>query len=575
MSGTGLRNGYWGSRAKVPGTGLRNGYWGSRVSLFSCLPPRSTVLRRGPHILFVLALRYLFLTPVPRLCAVLALQYLLLTPVPAQAQDHPGKATYDKWCGECHGAEGRGDGAAAATMLPRPRDFTQARYQIRTTASGALPTDADLHRILEYGMPGTAMPAWTKLSQAEREQVISYIKTFSRFFQTEPAPAAIEIGSAPGASEDRIAAGKRLYERMECWKCHGREGRGDGPSAPTQEDENKQPIRPANLTQNWHFNGGGRVEDIYTRMRTGIDGTPMPSFSDLIDAGLLTADSLWNIALYVRSLSPQRTPEPAEVIRATLTTGDLPQSPDDATWERIEPAYVPLVGQIVAKPRWFAPTVTAVWVQAVHNGRELAIRLSWDDPSRSPDPAWEEWRTRVTSVMEPKDAAPAEGPLPDAFTLQFPTRVAEGRDLPYFLNGDSRTPVYLWEWRSDSGVREAIARGMNVREPLPADGAPVRAQAKFTDGRWQVVLHRTLAAQDTTRRITLPTGTAVPIAFYAWDGSNGESGGRGSISSWYFLHLNEPATASVFITPVVAAAITALLGIVIVMRAQKQYRTKE
>ena len=49
---------------------------------------------------------------------------------------HPGKAIYDKWCSECHGLQGKGDGSAAATMLPRPRDFTQARYQIRSTPSG-------------------------------------------------------------------------------------------------------------------------------------------------------------------------------------------------------------------------------------------------------------------------------------------------------------------------------------------------------------------------------------------------------------------------------------------------------
>ena len=62
--------------------------------------------------------------------------------VPAHAQQ--GKATYDKWCSGCHGDTGAGDGVAANTMLPRPRDFTKAVYKIRTTASGEIPTDADL-----------------------------------------------------------------------------------------------------------------------------------------------------------------------------------------------------------------------------------------------------------------------------------------------------------------------------------------------------------------------------------------------------------------------------------------------
>ena len=45
-------------------------------------------------------------------------------------------------------------------MLPRPRDFTKGVYQIRTTASGELPTDADIRRVIDDGMPGTAMPEW-------------------------------------------------------------------------------------------------------------------------------------------------------------------------------------------------------------------------------------------------------------------------------------------------------------------------------------------------------------------------------------------------------------------------------
>src|SRR5690606_21076675 len=101
---------------------------------------------------------------------------LALAPAPArgqgegEGQGHPGKPIYDKWCAGCHGEDGRGTGEAAAYMLPRPRDFTRALYQIRTTASGELPTDADILRVIDEGMPGTAMPGWrTLLSRSERE----------------------------------------------------------------------------------------------------------------------------------------------------------------------------------------------------------------------------------------------------------------------------------------------------------------------------------------------------------------------------------------------------------------------
>src|ERR1043166_6459885 len=93
--------------------------------------------------------------------------------LPLTAQDTvKGKAVYVKWCAGCHGDGGAGDGAAATYMLPRPRNFTGGLYKIRTTASGQLPTDADLARAIDEGLPGSAMPGWKgRLSQAERRDV--------------------------------------------------------------------------------------------------------------------------------------------------------------------------------------------------------------------------------------------------------------------------------------------------------------------------------------------------------------------------------------------------------------------
>src|SRR5687767_14550984 len=103
-----------------------------------------------------------------------ALSLLTATHLGGQSA-HAGKATYDKWCAGCHGATGAGDGPAAAYMLPRPRDFTKGVYQIRTTASGELPTDGDIKRIIDDGMPGTAMPGWREMiSASERDALVAY-----------------------------------------------------------------------------------------------------------------------------------------------------------------------------------------------------------------------------------------------------------------------------------------------------------------------------------------------------------------------------------------------------------------
>src|SRR5438093_10254537 len=293
-----------------------------------------------------------------------------LPPSPLPVQDTvKGKVVYEKWCAGCHGETGAGDGPAAAYMLPRPRNFTGALYKIRTTASGQLPTDADMMRAIDQGLPGSAMPAWKgRLSDADRRAVLAYLKTFSSFFaDTSQHVVELKFGSAPGGGSgaEALKVGRQFYDSIGCRKCHGDQGRGDGPSAPTLKDDAGFPIFAADLHQSWRFRGGASVEDVYRRLRTGLDGTPMPSFADLIDQKFLTDEQLWRLAQYVRSLSPARTPEVRDVIHAPRVGGGggrgaggtLPTAPDDSAWARVDRYWFPLVGQVIRKSGWFVPAI--------------------------------------------------------------------------------------------------------------------------------------------------------------------------------------------------------------------------
>ena len=181
---------------------------------------------------------------------------------------------------------------------------------------------------------------------------------------------------------------------------HGPTGRGDGTSASTLEDNTGFPIWAADLTQNWLMNGGSSVEDIYRGFRTGLDGTPMATFSDVIDAGIVTEDQMWNLAHYVRSLSPEDDPEVREVILADLVEDGLPTTPDDPRWGEADRFYVPMVGQVLQAPRWFNPRVDALWVQAMHDGEELVVLVSWTDPTNSPDPEWADFAQSVSPDLQ-------------------------------------------------------------------------------------------------------------------------------------------------------------------------------
>ena len=209
-----------------------------------------------------------------------------------------GKTVYDGHCVECHGAEGHGDGPASPMLTPKPRDFTAARFKIRSTESGHLPTDDDLARSIGSGIPGSAMPAWGPiLSDADIRDVVSYIKTLSPRFANEQ-PVVVVPGDPIPASPESIDRGGRVYEKLQCRACHGTDGGGAGTINRALTDDWNQPIRAANLTQPWTFHGGATARDIYLRFRTGMSGTPMPSF-----LGAATDAEMWDLANYVKSLA--------------------------------------------------------------------------------------------------------------------------------------------------------------------------------------------------------------------------------------------------------------------------------
>jgi DMSO reductase family type II enzyme heme b subunit len=506
---------------------------------------------------------------------ILVLACLPVQPVIAQAA-HPGKAVYDRWCAACHGYDGQGDGVAAAYMLPRPRDFTSGLYQIKSTPSGALPSDDDILSVIDEGMPGTAMPGWRgTLTSAQRRALVEYLKTFSHFFETEPTPQPLRPGRQPRVSEAGLAEGREVYDLLECWQCHGNSGRGDGRSAFEQVDDDGFPVRPANLHKSWHFTGGSRTEDIFLRLMTGLEGTPMPSQAEAVEAGVITEEQLWRLAQYVRSLSPERPPRTRDVVRAELVDRPLPITPDDAAWDEAEEFYFPLVAQIIVKPRWFAPSVSGVWVRALHNGSELALLVRWHDPSRSPDPLWLEWQERVLATMEPTEGGPTEPrTLPDALAIQFPRSIPTGMERPYFLMGSAREPVYLWWWRSEpEGAVEASGTGIGWIEPLPAAQQALQSASSWSDGEWRLVLRRPVEAEAGDGRLMFEPARAIPIAFYVWDGDNGETETRAAISTWFYLYLDEPASNSIYVLPIAATLLTFGLGLVIVVRAQRRPRT--
>jgi cbb3-type cytochrome c oxidase subunit III len=227
--------------------------------------------------------------------ALVAAAVFELTLVRVDAQPR-GKAVYDAHCVECHGETGRGDGPSAGYLMPRPRDLTTGRFKIRTTDTGSVASDEDLIGTVRHGLYGTSMPGWERiLSDVEIADVVQYVKSLSTAFGAPPKPVA--IGDGIPSSPTSIARGQQVYEKLQCGKCHGSDGRGTGAVTTTFEDDWRQPLRAADLTEPWTFHGGATSRDIYTRFRTGMTGTPMPSFADTA-----SDNEIWDLANFVVSL---------------------------------------------------------------------------------------------------------------------------------------------------------------------------------------------------------------------------------------------------------------------------------
>jgi mono/diheme cytochrome c family protein len=239
-------------------------------------------------------LEFLFGTPdepcVPRLAnmdvgPVLQLDTLRSAAGPVSSdQDGNQFGLYRKHCAHCHGLSGDGAGPSAVFLEPYPRDFRRGIFKYKSTPGPlAPPTHEDLARAIRNGSPGSAMPAFNLLTDAELESLVQYVKYLSirgeveralifdsidllddeydrlvdpalrdkdpDEFAEQMAPITAQVRGvvqrwldAPGQvtpvppppenwnSADAIRRGQELFggKVANCAKCHGSTGRGDG-----------------------------------------------------------------------------------------------------------------------------------------------------------------------------------------------------------------------------------------------------------------------------------------------------------------------------------------------------------
>jgi DMSO reductase family type II enzyme heme b subunit len=230
----------------------------------------------------------------------------------------------------------------------------------------------------------------------------------------------------------------------------------------------------------------------------------------------------------------------------------MPAAPTDPLWERIPAVNLPLVGQVIVDPRNVSPAIDMVSVKSIYNDKAIAFLVAWNDPTRG------------------KPETGTAGP-PDALAIQFPAGAPDGSERPYFLMGDSSHPTYLIRWRSDATrVEELTAAGLGQVQGLPvADAVGATGAAVYHEGQYRLLITRSLSPKPNGAP-GFSRGRFTPIAFFAWDGGNGESGNTMSVSAWYYLILEEPVSAKRLVYPPLFALLAVAFELLIVRGAQRR-----
>lgn len=465
-----------------------------------------------------------------------------------------GATVYKHMCTFCHGENGDGGGKAMAYLYPWPRDFRKGVFKYRSTPSGSLPLDSDIIKTISKGIKGTAMPAWeSALTEDETQAVVDYIKSFSKRFETEKPKKPIDPGPTPPTTPEALQKGRQIYQEMRCSRCHGTDLKGGGPMANNLYDIWDHKAFVYDITNPNVNKFGYEKRDLFMTLTTGIDGTPMKTYSHLTDA------ERWDLAAYVHSKIQMDRLQKAEFeidLHSQKTDQKIGDDPVNAFWNDIPSHDVQLITLNARKNQ-----INRIRFQSVINDQEIAFRVVWDDPVAN----------RTSSRHQDfKDAVALEFALGDVLLH------THGHNEPFFGMGNRAKPVNIWQWRADwqteietkkeleyatkgmdmdvlifggevnpveslnpfrdVPIEELNAEGFGTLTPQPQTKQNILGKGVWKDGQWHVVFRRSLKSLNKWD-VKFQNKQPILIAFAVWDGEYQDRNGRKMVSMWQRLNL--------------------------------------
>ncbi len=223
-------------------------------------------------------------------------------------------------------------------------DYIGGDYK-NAVQGGKVINEGEYKEMLEFSTDSLRLFGELRFSSGDKEGIELDLIELSK--KIEDKSSTKEIESITGSIKIKIIStygiltypknhpsfkvGRDLYER-NCAQCHGILGAGNGPVAP-----NFNPP-PTNFT-NGSTVGGLSPFKVYNTMSFGIEGTAMPSFTQLSE------DDKWNIAYYVLSLrfSQKDSKEGGKIFKSTNIPDSIKEPKtlsslsDDELSDRLKP----------------------------------------------------------------------------------------------------------------------------------------------------------------------------------------------------------------------------------------------
>ena len=259
----------------------------------------------------------------------------LVVEEPLVESANSGPELFAQHCAVCHGDDGSGNGRAARHLYPRPKNLRLGSFRIISTLNG-VPSHQDLETTIQHGIPGTSMPPFDHLDKAGitrlaeevmrlyrdgiRDQLVTSMQVEGDEMDETEIDEILEELTTPGetvavptigiSSEDRIALGRRVYDRMGCVHCHGEDGSGP-PDTLLIDDEGR--LTSSRDLAHEPLKGGETPASGYLRIMLGMPGTPHPSCSGLADEEMV---NLVHFCLSLRREPTLHLTNHARMIRA-------------------------------------------------------------------------------------------------------------------------------------------------------------------------------------------------------------------------------------------------------------------